>query len=197
MLMLLFLIVLVSSTEFCNRHLFTSNCGLLTTIANCDKYFVQVGNDEFANCVWTASGTSGTCYSNIQGCKPSCFVNANTQVANCSTATACNSNNYIGGYGDSQICVPYKVSPTSSICKGSYCDWTCTGQNHYTGTCPSNGGELGCTRYMKSNSTGHYQCMVIGGVCVVGNKCVNRCKGQCIYQLVCTQIVFVKLIILL
>ena len=94
----------------------------MTLRADCDLYFRQTGNDQFVSCAWSIG--INTCGSSTQNCKPSCFVNANKKVSSCSIASTCNSNNFIGGYGNSQLCVPYNSGPSGSC---QPCDWTCTG----------------------------------------------------------------------
>lgn len=175
-ILLILVLSLLKNTDaivFCNRHLFTNNCPQLS-MQDCDMYFIQTGNNQFVNCNWNI--TSGTCATGTQTCKPSCFVNANNKVANCSTVQACNQNNFIGGYGNSHICIPYSTSPGSSTCQPSGCDWTCTGMTLMP-DCAS-GSKYTCSRLRLLNSTGDYECRYINGACIAKDKCIPICSGS-------------------
>lgn len=182
--LLTYLLYVVNSTVFCNRNLFTSNCGLLTTRGDCERYFRQTGNDAFVNCAWITS--TNMCADNTQTCKPSCFVNANTKVSSCSTYDACNLNNFIGGYGNSQICVPKCTSNISCTCQPSYCDWTCPSVITTHNPCEYYDAQI-CYRYTYYNSTGSFYCKTVNGACKAVAQCVQRCLGST-YTSNCTSI---------
>lgn len=180
-LLLFFVINLVKNTDatvFCNRHFRTSDCSQLTSRADCELHFSQnpsLTSLSFGNCQWYT--TSSTCYIGLETCKPSCFAN-NKKVATCANSNVCNFYDFIGGYGDSQLCAPLCISqlPSSCACTSTYCDWTCSGKS---GT--SNCGiynKYNCHRYRYYNNSGNYGCQFINNVCVLGEPCIPVCTGS-------------------
>lgn len=181
MLQVFVLIALVFTTkaepDLCDRFQQTTNCAGWSTQGDCELYhqFNQstLSNSMFKRCEWI----SGTCQATDQ-CKPSCFIgnNKKSTTTNCFIGSSqCDGMNFIGGYGDSQLCVS-TLADGGSQCNQIYCDYKCTGYKRVS-SCTGYS-QYVCPTVHYEDTTGNYNCVYKNGECVIGAPCIHACVGR-------------------
>uniref|UniRef100_A0A6C0C9F5 Uncharacterized protein n=1 Tax=viral metagenome TaxID=1070528 RepID=A0A6C0C9F5_9ZZZZ len=142
----------------CSSKIVESDC--LSSVA------LDITTGQSYKCLFSA----GTCSQDTTACKPSCFLGDRHPVSPSCSYSTCNSE-FIGGYGNSQICYMNYLA----ICTSIPCDFSCTG--YVTVSSCSGLTQAQCKVSQIHSATGDNNCAWDGFGCVMKEECIKICDG--------------------